>query len=410
MKLKTILSSFLLLGPCILMYGQLESYSYKRELLTVTDQWHRISLPDAMYANVKQDLSDIRIYGITAKNDTVEAPYLLHLNAPKKVNTELEFRRLNQSRNKKGYYFIFELTSMEIVNQISLHFNQQNFDWNIDLEGSQNLKDWYTIARDYRVLSIKNEHTDYTYSTLSFPDSQYRYFRILVQGKEKPRLNRAFIRKQKEIDAHFKTYTPTKFTVTEDKGTKQTLITLDFGMAVPLHELDFNINGQIDYYRPMRIALVTDSIETEKGWKRNYRSVFQGTLSSIKEERFSFETSIARYFRIYIDNNDNIPLSITNVTAKGYPYELSVRFPLAATYYLAYGNKTIGRPRYDLQETRATIPEQLSFLEVGEEQEIPKKEAGTKAGLFTNTLWLWGIMGLIIVLLGGFTLKMLRKN
>jgi len=41
---------------------------------------------------------------------------------------------------------------------------------------------------------------------------------------------------------------------------------------------------------------------------------------------------------------------------------------------------------------------------------IPKKEEMKSKPLFESNYWLWGIMFLIIVILGYFSIKMLSKN
>ena len=58
-------------------YGQMDTYNYKMELGGISEPWHKIILPNAVFGQVANDLYDIRIYGISAANDTIEAPYLL---------------------------------------------------------------------------------------------------------------------------------------------------------------------------------------------------------------------------------------------------------------------------------------------------------------------------------------------
>ena len=44
--------------------------------------------------------------------------------------------------------------------QIKLSFKQENFDWKVKLEGSNDNKVWFTVVTDYRILAIKNSNTD----------------------------------------------------------------------------------------------------------------------------------------------------------------------------------------------------------------------------------------------------------
>ncbi len=190
---KTKIFSLLLLFLCTFAYGQMEQYSYKREIIGVSGQWYKLKLPDEIFGKISPKLDDIRIFGISPTNDTIEAPYLLQLTAEKSINKEISFKTINMSKNDKGYYFTFEIPTSETINQIKLDFEQKNFDWYCKLEGSNNLNNWFTIVDKYRILSIKNENTDYQFNLLAIQNSNYRFYRLLIDSKEKPELNSASI-------------------------------------------------------------------------------------------------------------------------------------------------------------------------------------------------------------------------
>jgi hypothetical protein len=52
----------------------------------------------------------------------------------------------------------------------------------------------------------------------------------------------------------------------------------------------------------------------------------------------------------------------------------------------------------------------LTTLNSGNEQLIEKEETPLIEPLFKNKTWLWSIMGLIILVLGWFSIRMMRKN
>jgi hypothetical protein len=155
MKKKNKLLLLVLLLICSYSYGQVKRYAFRRELEKPTASWHKIVLPDDIFSKVSADLSDLRIYGVTAGNDTIEAPYILRQTSGKASLKEAGFKLINTSYHQDKHYFTFEVPSVETVNQIGLAFRQQNFDWRLKLEGSQNQEEWATIADNYRILSIK---------------------------------------------------------------------------------------------------------------------------------------------------------------------------------------------------------------------------------------------------------------
>jgi len=101
--------TYLLLFFCSFSFGQINKYGYKRELMEIKDQWHKVVLPNEIFGKILPDLSDVRIYGITKNNDTIEAPYILRFAEEKISQKDVSFNLINQSKNDNGYYFTFEI-------------------------------------------------------------------------------------------------------------------------------------------------------------------------------------------------------------------------------------------------------------------------------------------------------------
>lgn len=410
MKLKVkILACFLLLAHSY-SYGQIGTYNYKRALKGISEQWHSMTLPNEIFGKISQNLNDIRIFGITAGNDTVEAPYLLRLATGKISDEQVAFTTLNVSQNDKGYYCTFEIPLTEPINQIKMDFEQQNFDWRIKLEGSQNQDEWFTILDDYRIISIKNNLTDFKFTKLTFPNSKYRFFRLFIGNKEKPKLTVASITRNEITEGTYRNYPVRKFGIKENAQIKQTEIDIELQLPVPVSRLKINVRDTFDYYRPVTIKYLTDSFKTEQGWKYNYNTLTSGILNSIEENEFEFSSTTTQRLKIYIHNHDNSPLTIDTIQVKGYIHELVARFTEQATYFLTYGNKNAARPNYDIDHFPEKIPITLTAIELGNEQTIEKENQQTKVPLFQNKAWLWVIMTVIILLLGWFSVKMIRKN
>jgi len=131
MKLKPDIAILLLLLISTASYGQMDQYDYQREIKGITEQWHKLTLPDEIFGKVSDRLTDIRIYGITSSKDTIEAAYLLNQTTDKELNKEVASSILNTSHNQLGYYFTIEVPDKEPVNQLMLDFKEQNFDWKL---------------------------------------------------------------------------------------------------------------------------------------------------------------------------------------------------------------------------------------------------------------------------------------
>jgi Protein of unknown function (DUF3999) len=407
-KIKIILS-FLFVFVYFFSYGQMQEFNYKRTLETAHDQWHRIILPDEIFGKINTSFSDLRIFGITKNNDSITAPYIFEIASEKIVDTGVAFKIINQTQNAKGFYFTFQLNEAKTINQIKLDFKQEDFDWRINLEGSNNQQEWFTIVKDYRILSIRNELTSYRFTTISFPDAGYRYFRLFLNDNTKPVLLSAKISKQEITEGKYKVYPVTELMNKEEKENKQSVIALSLSMPVPVSWLKVYVHDKIDYYRPVSVRYLADSFKTENGWMYNYIELASGTLNSIEKNEFKFDGKICKKLQLLIDNGDNQPLNIDSLQVKGFEYTLMTRFTEPADYFLVYGNSNAAKPSYDIEKFAEKVPGTTAALSLGNEQIIEKGSITKASPLFQNKLWLWSIMAVIIVVLGWFSVKLMRK-
>ncbi len=387
--------------------AQLGTYDFKMQLSGIEDQWHVIELPVSVFDNISQNMNDLRIYGVTL-NDTIEAPYILKVKSDNYIQKVINFKLLNRTLNKKGYYYTFKVEAKESINQIQLDFENKNFDWKVVLEGSHNLKEWFAILNDYRILSVENDRTNYRYTNLEFPDAQFQFYRVLIKSSEEPLFVKAKIKIDTLIKGDYQEHAIANLTSKEIN--KQTILTIDLKNRVPIHNFKINIADKIDYYRPVTFEYLADSIPTEKGWRYLYRNLSAGTLSSFEKNEFSFAPKIAKNFRITIRNHDNQPLKIAGIEAKSYDQELIARFTKPANYFLVFGKREERKPKYDITHRDVKIPVTLTSLNLGEIEPISIKETSKVTPLFENKIWLWLTMAVVIIVLGGFTLKMIQKK
>ena len=391
-------------------YGQMDRYAYKMELQGIDAAWHRVLLPGEVFGKVSADLSDIRIYGINPAGDTIEASYVLQLKAEKRVNREVSFRLLNTASNQKGYFYTLEVPAGETVNQLYLEFNRENFDWHLKLEGSQDQKEWFTLVKDARILSIKNTETDYKYTKVTFPDTKYRFLRVQIKSGENPDLSAVKAVFEDRINGRMNRYEPANLKTVTEKKEKQTIFEVELRSALPVSAVQIRVKDTFEYYRPVTVEYVSDSIKTELGWKYRYLPLTSGTLSSLEQNELRSESTLLKKLKIVIADHDNLPLTLESVVVKGYVHELLVRFTEKGTYFLVYGNKDAGKPKYDIEQFVSKVPVTVSYLTPGEEQKIDKKEALAKEPLFRNPRLLWLLMGIIIAVLGWFSVKMIQKK
>ncbi len=388
-------------------FGQTNDHFYKRQLNGINGQWHKILLPLDMYSKVSEDVSDVRIYGFSQNGDTSEVPYITQILESKALPKELEFSLINSAAKSDGFYFTFQMADQVLISEIMLYFVEQNYDWKVKLEGSQDLKEWFTIVDNYRILSIRNGITDYQFGKVIFPPSKYKYFRLFIKSKEKPTLQQAKVLNTQKLDIPL-SERQNKYTITENKKEKTTTVDIILSSFVPVSEVSIYNDKKIEFYRPLELKALEDSSKLTSGeWKYHFSSIMSGTLSSLENNHLSFKNTWTKQLKCIIQNHDNAPLKIDSIRVSGPDYYLIGRFDNKnMAYYLVYGDKRWHKPTYDI--THFTTPESVESLELGEEEIVKIDVLAPSPPLFENKWWLWILMVAIIIVLGGFTLKMIK--
>lgn len=400
----------LLMGLSHLIYAQQPNFKYQREIKDVKQNWSKISIPNDLYKKLNPDFSDIRIYSFNDL-DTIEVPYLLKIKDEEQSLESVSYTSLNESHDLANYFYTFQIEQHVPINEIKLNFNLANFDWLVQWQGSNDLLKWYNILDDYRILSIVNGTTDYQHTQLTFPTSQYKYYRLQIPSVVNPQFSNAEISLKKTQPAHFKPFKIQSWQVTLDKPNKETHLVVTLDEWVPVSYIKVFAHNEIAYSRNILIENQSDSIKTKEGWKPFYYYLSGGILNSSTSNEFTFDGKLLKSFRITIQNKDNQPLQIDSIEVKGFEHEIWARFPdLKKNYILTYGNQNQMSPDYDLLNHPNEIPENVPAVALGTEKFRNTQHLSNSQALFKNPLTLWIILGLGIALLGGFSYLMLKNK
>jgi hypothetical protein len=240
-----------------------------------------------------------------------------------------------------------------------------------------------------------------------FPTSNYRFYRFVILTDKKVGLKSATVSGSQIRQGSFVDYATKKWEVREVKSHKLTYLDIELYHAVPVSLLSLSIASNFDYYRPVTIKSLRDSVKTERGWHYNYDLLGSNTASSVDHTPFEFSPRIARKFQVIIQNHDNQPLTIEDVRLTGYSYQLIARFTEPATYFLVYGNSSAQAPRYDI--SRFQLPETAAALTFGLEMKTTEGILVPKQPLIGNSRWLWGILVVMVLGIGWFSIRMLKQ-
>lgn len=382
---------------------------YRRELTGVTASWHTITLPADIFSRSRNNLGDLRIYNFTPKGDTLEVPYLLRLRRETVLQKKIGSRIINRSFTPEGHHFTIQPDEAELINEIVLNFENENFDWTIKIMGSQDLEEKVTIAENYRILSLKNENTNFRYTTLNIPASKFRYYHLTIPSPEKPGLVDAQASHIEKLNGLYFDYEQKQWVVSHSGEEKTSFVDITLPEQSYSSSASMLVADTIDYYRPIEIAVLVDSIRTDERWRYRYRTVASGALSSSGRNIIDFPGVIGNRFRITVYNADNRPLSINDINLRGTLHELVARFSGNGQHYLYYGGKSFGRPDYDIAKFTDKVPATPAALTVGTREEL-FKQSGAFASATDKRWILWLVMAGLIAVLAYFSMRMMRAR
>lgn len=385
--------------------GQPPDYEYQRTLIDAKGPWCRVELPNDIFAKLGPLTSDLRILGETAEGDTVEAAFLLRImkETGRITNSSLTIR--NQSSNDRGYFYTLEMTSPALANTLDLGFGTDDFDWRIRLEGSTNEHEWFTLVDNYRILSIQNPTSPFKFTRVVFPPARYPLYRLLVKTAVDPVLTHVTVSQVIHDDGRYRSYA-SRITTVEDGKSGRTNLDIKLSQCVPVSRIALHVKDTFDHYRPLEILYLADSFQMNGGWTANYASAASEVINSLERPRFDFSPVLTQRLSLVIVDDHNEPLTVDSVSVSGPVYELIVRIIRPGDYTLYYGSRLTSLPHYDIENFPDRIPSDAPTATLG-----PEQKAGHLASepVFTK-YWLWGLMILIIAVLGWFTMKMIRQQ
>jgi hypothetical protein len=401
----TALFFVLLSGVC---FGQQRDFNYKRTLPAIPhDGWYALTLPGEIFRKIDPAYADLRVISLAGR-DTMEIPYIVTVKEDETTDAVIQLRELNKSRKDGKLYITFEVPKTLSVNYVDFTIEEENFDGYVTLEGSNDQQEWFEIVQRQRILSITNDQVNFSSTSLTFPESNYRFLRANIQSTKPVTVTSASFKKTTTKPGTFRTIDQ-RWSVSQNKVSKQTLIDIAFRDYQPVSKLTIDIPKTVDYYRAFSIEVLQDSAQTPKGWTYYYTPLYSGYLTSLSNNTIEFSTTLAKKIKVTISNADNPSLTINQLTASGPQIEMIMKLTAGENYFLLYGDESLAPPSYDLVHFQDQIPDSATNITPGAEEFIGTPEEHVSP-LMESKLWLWGAMTVVMGVLGFFTLKMMKNR
>jgi hypothetical protein len=209
---------------------------------------------------------------------------------------------------------------------------------------------------------------------------------------------------------------PERLTITENKKRKQTEIEVTLPDHSWIDAVQLYVHDTLAYHR--HLTVLAPSVYYRNTQNRRQTEtvrmdrIAEDDLEAGKTARYTFSPRFSNRLRLEISNDDNAPLTIDSVRVTGTKQRLMARFPADGNYLVVYGKLNADAPRYDI--VNFDVPANAPLLTPGEERMIENPAAPAVAGkdepLFKNKAWLYTLMGVLILLIGGFSVMMMRRK
>ena len=398
----------LIIAICIIISGSLYSqdYQYQSELEKNTSKgFYKVALAPEIIGKLTPNYSDLRL--VDKENN--EVPYYLEKEAfsvNKRVFKQYKIKEKIKWQNGATVLFI-ENTAQNAINNIQLQIKNFDVRKRLELAGSNDYNEWFTIKENYVFRSANGGNLTSEVKSLNFPYCDYKYYRIIIYDVFSLPINVmkvGYYDTYKEL-GKFNEIEEPQCSYIDTAGVKQTFIQIQFKDKPYWDKLVFKIEKPTYFYRNAKLAV------KKKDYKgRTYYATLQSLVINSNSD-LTFYANSFKHNNVYliIDNEDNPPLEIKSIQAYQLKHHLVTHLENSNNYKLVFGNnKQLITPNYDIAYFKAKIGENTSVLKTKSislvKAEITKEQEQQK-----NNYWIWIAVGGVALLLGFISYKMILE-
>jgi hypothetical protein len=375
-----------------------KTFKYQAALpKTDSTGFYRISLQPALVAKAKADLSDIRI--IDDKGNFV--PYIQTGSLPLKDQKSFVVFNPVDARlsTDTGTTFIVENKTGLALDRLWIKLQNTAVQRKVNLVGSDDLKQWFAIQEDIPLQEAVANSEGTFMQSLSFPASNYRYLKILVNDQNKAPIKFLQAGIYTEYAAAL-TYVPIpQPQLTRVDSNKTTYITIKLNDHYQVNKLHVNITSPKYFKRDVTVYQITGNEKQLLG---------VGELNSIKATDLLIAAKSSRLL-LQINNGDNLPLTINGVEAYQADESLISYLSGRQTYQLLTGDPNTHAPEYDLKFFADSIQDDITEISHGAVNKNPAYETNQIKPGRDYTLFIWLAIIVALGLLLFLTLKMTKE-
>lgn len=386
-------------------FAEGQSFNYKWKLDSVKQSgFHSIQISPELSRFLRADFNDLRIVDESNRN----VPHIMRASGMNWV--ELLFKEFPVLSNTVTDSFQSVLTisnpTSQPVTELKIFLRNSSVSRPASLSGSNDNKTWYIIDDQLQLNRSFETIKDQNIQELSFPVSNYKYFKLVVDNLDNDPLNILKIGSYQSIE--YKSINPylqnPHPTIKQKDSAKESFVEIVWSSDFHVDKLRFNIDAPKFYNRNVRIYLpkVKDGSLTGFGDPIGFFTVKSGTENSVDFPRIKTD-------KLYcvIENGDNPPLQIKEVVADQVSFSAIAYLEKDKSYSLLLDDALAIAPNYDLSAFRDSIPLNGELLTVTGSPER-MKPISIKHEKDNNRWWIWPALAVLILSLGFLTYRLVQ--
>lgn len=406
--------SLLLVGCLLIMtVSRAQSFRMRADVGPVGQSgYHRIVLPPAVVGRLNAGLTDLRLYDGQQR----EVPYVLTRRQPGQSVQFVEFEVVSRTATpKRATTVVLRNRYRSRLRAITLEVKNADSHKPAQLSGSPDARNWYALV-DQVELRPNPAATQTTAGLrIDIPASDYEYYRLVIGDSLSEPLN--ILR----VGYDSTTVKPGAYTainrvafVPRDSSDRKTYIRLipvdstgPFVAHIDKLQLDIAIAG------PFRRSAVVGQFRVRKGrrgrMERYFETIQTATVSSADSNVVYLPGGLnAQDFYVVIDNGDSPPLAIRAVRGFQVTTYLTANLTAGITYQLRFSGEGVAAPVYDLAPFGKNQSANTSSVNVTNIRPVNAPVVDTW-GVVPAPWLIWVGLGMVLALLGYFSIRMLRE-
>lgn len=359
--MKRVLCLFLLLTTVCRADDYSAQWRYSQEFSVPNKGVYQFDLAPDLMDKSQADFRDLRL----VDQDGQEMPFVITTASGPVRQPPANVKSFTTAWSDGNTVVHLKIHSAEPVTEISLSIPSNDFHRSAQLEAFDG-RDWVTLLDHYPIYRQNFPFAENT--SFQFAAIRAQEFRITIPDEKEKHviIHGASIRAEETYDANSAptiTYPVTIRDRVESAGQSYYLIELPAG-NFPIYSLRFNIGNPV-FQRQMRLAVPN----MEEGTIRE-NIIGAGTLLRTADTnnndpkiqvRLYGCQSATRQCRLYIENQDNPPLSIQSLEATTIPRTVTFYALKSGHVHIWTGNPKSPKPSYDIAGLKIPEAEKLDI-------------------------------------------------